>query len=127
MTARCAPSSASAWQMRCPSPPLPPVTSATMPFRSIASLPKCECVVAFVGEADGEGKRHQVGKGPRSLQRSVFRYDGLPECVVQAGADDIVGHMRRGCRAGDTAGVEGRAECRVERDRERVVDGAQID
>src|SRR4051812_1775187 len=38
MTARWTPSCASAWQMRCPNPPLPPVTSATMPFRSIASL-----------------------------------------------------------------------------------------
>src|SRR5205807_4871731 len=46
MTATCAPSWASAWQMRCPSPPLPPVTSATMPFRSIASLLSCECTVA---------------------------------------------------------------------------------
>src|SRR6185437_173319 len=32
--------------MRCPSPPLPPVTSATTPFRSIASLLYCECTVA---------------------------------------------------------------------------------
>jgi hypothetical protein len=36
---------ASAWQMRCPSPPLPPVTSATLPFRSIASIPSCKCAV----------------------------------------------------------------------------------
>src|ERR1700722_15590397 len=46
MTATCAPSCASAWQIRCPSPPLPPVTSATTPFRSIASLLYCECAVA---------------------------------------------------------------------------------
>ena len=39
MTAICAPSLASAWQIRWPSPPLPPVTSATLPFRSIASIP----------------------------------------------------------------------------------------
>src|SRR3954469_19007533 len=38
MTATCAPSRDSAWQMRCPSPPLPPVTRATAPFRSIAAL-----------------------------------------------------------------------------------------
>src|SRR4051794_11785068 len=38
MMATCAPSCASAWQIRCPSPPLPPVTSVTTPFRSIASF-----------------------------------------------------------------------------------------
>src|SRR5271168_3126682 len=38
MIATCAPSCASAWQMRCPSPPLPPVTSATTPFKFIVSL-----------------------------------------------------------------------------------------
>src|SRR3954451_14670404 len=30
-----APACASAWQMRCPSPPLPPVTTATAFFRSM--------------------------------------------------------------------------------------------
>src|SRR3954447_25870817 len=39
MTAIWTPSLASAWQMRCPSPPLPPVTTATAPLRSIAVLP----------------------------------------------------------------------------------------
>src|SRR5262249_36065483 len=61
MTATCAPSCASAWQMRCPSPPLPPVTSATTPFRSIASVLSCQCAFAspplltfsvFVGAAE---------------------------------------------------------------------------
>src|SRR5579884_646395 len=37
-TAMCTPSFASARQMRCPSPPLPPVTNATAPLRSIRSL-----------------------------------------------------------------------------------------
>src|SRR6266404_4751391 len=39
MTAICTPSFASAWQMRCPSPPLPPVTRATAPLRSMSFLP----------------------------------------------------------------------------------------
>src|SRR5688500_14584620 len=29
------PADASAWQIRCPSPPLPPVTTATAPFKSM--------------------------------------------------------------------------------------------
>src|ERR1700733_249126 len=46
MTAMWAPSFASAWQMRCASPPLPPVTSATVPFRSMWFLP-CLLVTEF--------------------------------------------------------------------------------
>src|SRR5271154_3399109 len=33
------PSFANAWQMRCPRPPLPPVTNATAPLNSIDFLP----------------------------------------------------------------------------------------
>src|SRR5712671_4255653 len=38
MTAICTPSSASASQIRCPSPPLPPVINATAPLNSISFL-----------------------------------------------------------------------------------------
>ena len=39
MTAICTPSRAKAWQMRCPSPPFPPVTSATLPLSSMFAFP----------------------------------------------------------------------------------------
>jgi hypothetical protein len=35
----CTPSFGSTWQIRCPSPPLPPVTRATAPARSMSFLP----------------------------------------------------------------------------------------
>src|SRR5215471_4616265 len=43
MTATFTPSFASAWQMRWPRPPLPPVTTATVPLRSMASSPDSRC------------------------------------------------------------------------------------
>src|SRR5262245_21706349 len=59
MTAICAPSFASAWQMRCPSPPFPPVTNATAPFSSMDFPPACGCtaVCGSLMPSLGAGKR----------------------------------------------------------------------
>src|SRR5581483_2863616 len=70
MTAIWAPSSASAWQMRCPNPPLPPVTSATAPFSSIASLPVMQntrsiAAPAFLLTHRGGKSKSQLVFGPR--------------------------------------------------------------
>src|SRR5262249_8627765 len=108
------PFSASARQMRCPNPPLPPVTIATHPLSSMP-LSKCSYAARSVGpdpcvldplrpfgdlipEYDAKLFR-RAGAGLDTRRRKALAHVGLADGFLQFGiqARDDVGRQARRC------------------------------
>src|ERR1700722_2140684 len=124
MTATCAPSFASAWQIRCPSPPLPPVTNATAPLSSMKFLPVSQDDQAVgvrcpphrdAGFDSGTKRRHDLFAKAAHREQVLLMVHaaeaGLAQQVPYARVAqhrDLLAHPRR--RAEQRAGGENELE-----------------
>src|SRR5215831_8231563 len=95
--------------MRCPRPPLPPVTTATLPFRSISS-PFSYC--AFLRLRARHASFDRIGRVVEARRRWMpWHHEAVNQRLVFGGElmperAEVVVPLRLGARAGDGGGNE---------------------